>query len=882
MDNILRIENEVPLEHPQSYSSTSSTDQRLTERSDYVEGAGSSSVEPQSTSTSDKPQADPLTESDKSFSTVQQATHPPDHVEHAKYFEEQKMDIDASALEQRANPRRKDVLTPGDDPTGYGQFCVVLQSLLNRSQSETLATWFGYPPAKIDSIKISDNPSTVLVQLMDARGEISPTDISRLINALESHTISLHGVARKIKEAFSRSPSNDSLTTSTYGAHDKIVLLVKQLKSVYRNLCAKIRPVPFRHEKFNIAQIFVESELQFIQRGTVQQTLTSYTEIFTNEKCVSKRRIITGDPGFGKSTLALQIANDWVKGDDESSMKHVQILILLRLRELNNLSSFYTAIKALLLPRDTTLTEHDLRCILSRSARVVIILDGYDEFPEKGQSRSDIESIIRGQMFLDFEVILLTRTSCQPLDVSHDTILIRMTGFNNASRDAYIQKVVAYGETENADKIRKFVSEKLAVDLYKVPLLFAMISHMADKMDKFRNMKSIADFFRHAVECFRVHGQIKEMGDSRGRYVQLHEDHSALEKTAFESLTTMKFCWRRESLRQKIGGDLYDKYVQTGILIEEDVYNFDDIGYRRETRFCHKMFMEWFAAQHVVREATRNETDCELWFESLGENGKLQTPTEQKIHILKNLNPRHVEYMFRFACGLNVDAGRKVILHLVLTGHPWQTLLMFITEWGGSLDSVLDILPIIGKNSIVLNGDDCVPFQERTIECLNLLSKRKVIPLAMLELQNCLDLSSLSTGNISLESGLSLPVTETLTLLILDFGVMMSKEEVGGILKYATKCKRLKKMTFGYCLLPRYMDFSECLPVLRWRYVTVFWHFGARSHSYCLDFESGEWRNEANDKLCNSVEYSIMAGEILPLHMKDEGNRRRKSRKLQE
>lgn len=85
---------------------------------------------------------------------------------------------------------------------GFEKFCIALESILNCSQAVTLATWFGYPPAKIDNISNGDNPCRTFIQFMAERGEISRTDISLLINAMESKVVSLNGVADNIKEAF--------------------------------------------------------------------------------------------------------------------------------------------------------------------------------------------------------------------------------------------------------------------------------------------------------------------------------------------------------------------------------------------------------------------------------------------------------------------------------------------------------------------------------------------------------------------------------------------------------------------------------------------------------------------------------------------------------
>lgn len=87
---------------------------------------------------------------------------------------------------------------------GFGKFCLAVEGFLTRSQAVTLATWLDYQPAKVDLIQNSecDPPSRCFVQSMVERGEISPSDISTLIGALESDTVQLKGVATKVKEAF--------------------------------------------------------------------------------------------------------------------------------------------------------------------------------------------------------------------------------------------------------------------------------------------------------------------------------------------------------------------------------------------------------------------------------------------------------------------------------------------------------------------------------------------------------------------------------------------------------------------------------------------------------------------------------------------------------
>lgn len=107
--------------------------------------------------------------------------------------------MEGATSEQGARPK---TVPTGIYRTGYGQFRLKLESLIIRQHACTLATWFEFPAETTDKISRSDFPSRDLVQCMNDRDIINPTDISELIEALEHEDIGLKGVAKTVKEAF--------------------------------------------------------------------------------------------------------------------------------------------------------------------------------------------------------------------------------------------------------------------------------------------------------------------------------------------------------------------------------------------------------------------------------------------------------------------------------------------------------------------------------------------------------------------------------------------------------------------------------------------------------------------------------------------------------
>lgn len=382
---------------------------------------------------------------------------------------------------------------------GYGTFLLALKNSLTIENIRMLITVLDFKPAERDKVERSEDPGQLFIHSLREKGIISEKDVSTLTDKLKF--CGLHGVAYDVIKSFTRYQSNTRLQRSNLGNYeDKKSRFKEQLRIKYKYLCGSIQAVPFLRDKYEINELFIESGIEFLEETRAASheqemwtRLKDYKMIFTDPKLKSKRRIIEGELGYGKSTLALQMTHDWCQGI--APMKDFEVLILLRLRYLKNAPTVYSAVKSFLLPKDTELTEDNIKNILDTS-QIVVILDGYDEYPDKEKEETDIEHIIRGDMFQEYEVILFTRKSCLPLNRSSDTKRIRLTGFDESARDIYIRKVVARGNAETADHINHFLRDenKIPNDLCKIPLFFTMIANMAHKNETFYHLKTVARF----------------------------------------------------------------------------------------------------------------------------------------------------------------------------------------------------------------------------------------------------------------------------------------------------------------------------------------------------------------------------------------------------
>ncbi|KAJ8018817.1 hypothetical protein HOLleu_42986 [Holothuria leucospilota] len=167
---------------------------------------------------------------------------------------------------------------------------------------------------------------------------------------------------------------------------EKITIFKQELLEKYQRSWKTLRPVPYNTEvHYTVNEIYVASDIQCLEKAAhgedgklpIWQKLQSHK--FLDPLCQSPYRLVLeGEPGYGKTYLGYLFAYEWSTAASNSPMKDVDIYILLRLRYLNDFSSIPKAIKKMLLPGNSSITDEDVASILFHSKSVVMYLDGFD------------------------------------------------------------------------------------------------------------------------------------------------------------------------------------------------------------------------------------------------------------------------------------------------------------------------------------------------------------------------------------------------------------------------------------------------------------------------------------------------------------------------
>ena len=440
--------------------------------------------------------------------------------------------------------------------------------------------------------------------------------------------------------------------------------------------------------------------------------------MYHDPRMKSKRRILQGEPGYGKSTLTLQLVYDWCNGVPDSPHHDTEILILLRMRQFANVTSIYRAIKLYLLRGETRITQSDIRKVLHGCSSVSFLLDGYDEYPQRDNDwESDVRLIIMSKMFEAFDVTLTTRYLPEEYD-KLTTKRLKLIGFDETARDSYIRKAITDDEMD-IEKIKRGLMENPILDaLCQVPLFFVMFAHMTHENKRFHKFNSVTEFFKYMVLCFHQHTRNKTTDYNAQRYQPHFEaTHDKLDQIALDGLraTNQHITWKKEYIRREVGIEFYDHYISVGILVEEELFDDagdhkiseEDIGSIIEVRFYHKLLCEWYAAFRLTEIAMK------------------QSPDKLKA-ILDKLDPFDVQYVYRFACGLNAAAGDKIINYLKNRKDCDKFAILCILEQNEGEGDIEETISALCSRRLQIHENESKLLQRSTIQLLEIASSHGV------------------------------------------------------------------------------------------------------------------------------------------------------------
>ena len=340
-------------------------------------------------------------------------------------------------------------------------------------------------------------------------------------------------------------------------------------------------------------------------------------EIFkTLEKGEDVMTLVEGSPGIGKTTFCLKLAYDWARGKipTECTFPKFEFVLLLKCRDIDG--NIMDTIREQLLPRDINkeTVEKLLHFMedIHNQEKILIILDGLDELPEKSQHHVD-ELLHR--RILPFCYVLATSRQERGIDVRKRFVFdihLEIKGFTEGDAFEYIRKHFANIGRGHSPKGERLITEikdneflhALRSNPLNLLLLCVIYEDYEGKLPSSRSkLYQVIVLCLLRRYCAKHNLQAPEGDDDLERYFE--KDILALGELAWMCLLSDRHGFREKELAEleKRYKGLVSRHI--GLLYKEE--SLKRLTPQHEYYFLHKTFQEYLAAAYFAHKLQRNQ-----------------------------------------------------------------------------------------------------------------------------------------------------------------------------------------------------------------------------------------------------------------------------------
>ena len=327
--------------------------------------------------------------------------------------------------------------------------------------------------------------------------------------------------------------------------------------------------------------------------------------------------LIEGQPGIGKSTLAIELVSRWVKQSDEN-LNRFEIVIFIQLRSevyhnVNNIED--------LLVFDKKINMKNLMVEIEnkKGADILWILDGLDELPNHLREDSVFIQLIKGKILVKSTVIVTSRHNATSglhhgLD-SNRTKHIIIKGFDNTGIHQYATKYFNNKEMMEAFQIY-YEGNPIIESMLRVPLTCNIVCLIFDDTYQYEKkpypntMTALYNQYvcmllrRHLIEAKVIEYDytmpqhlIQEADFNNSKLANISQNFFLLSKLAFDGVIKQKYIFGKES-------NIVDKLSMMDTIVSF-YYRHNEV---KSSSFLHATLQEYLAAIYLVNNGGPNST----------------------------------------------------------------------------------------------------------------------------------------------------------------------------------------------------------------------------------------------------------------------------------
>ena len=307
--------------------------------------------------------------------------------------------------------------------------------------------------------------------------------------------------------------------------------------------------------------------------------------------------------GIGKSFFCLKLAQDWANGAMPSTFPIFELVLLLKCKDIEG--HIMDAISEQLLPRslDHKMKDNFLNFIgdVSNQERILVILDGWNELPEK--SKHHVDNVLARRVLKCCYVMVTTRVRPEPCKPFKFDSCLEMEVLSKDDSFDYIRKHFKNTETDESSKGVRLIEEikrnrLLQGFLSDRPSLFLLCLLYEEHEGQLPS--SYSDLYQALARCVLRRYCDKQKLKNK----QFERDILALGELAWKCFLKNLHSFREDELKLKRRDE---KSIALGLGFVYKEESFKRSEPHHVFTFVHETFQEYLAASYIAHNLRRSE-----------------------------------------------------------------------------------------------------------------------------------------------------------------------------------------------------------------------------------------------------------------------------------